>query len=401
MKDHPAPTSASPRYMARGVSAEKQDVHAVVDHLDRGLFPGSFCKVTADIFGGSLDHCNVIHADGSGTKSILAYLHYKETGDPTVFYGTAQDSIVMNLDDLICVGATDNILISNTINRNARNCPGEVVKALIDGSEAFMQTMRDLGVNLIPGGGETADVGDLTGTVTVDSNAVVRMPRAAVVTNQITPGLSIIGLSAYGQCQYETQINSGIGSNGLTSARHDLLSQYYAEHYPETFDPNTPPELAYCGPYRLTDRLPGTDAMTVGAALLSPTRSYAPVVKHLLRELGPNIKGLIHCSGGALTKCLKFGQNVHYIKDQLLAVPPVFDAIQTASQTSDEEMHQVFNMGQRMEVYVPHEHAETVIDTANAFQIDAQVIGRTEGSDYNQLTLTTHAGQTLSYQLTN
>nr|MCH9819774.1 phosphoribosylformylglycinamidine cyclo-ligase [Gammaproteobacteria bacterium] len=367
----------------------------------RGLFPGSFCKVTADIFGGSLDHCNVIHADGSGTKSILAYLHYKETGDPTVFYGTAQDSIVMNLDDLICVGATDNILISNTINRNARNCPGEVVKALIDGSEAFMQTMRDLGVNLIPGGGETADVGDLTGTVTVDSNAVVRMPRAAVVTNQITPGLSIIGLSAYGQCQYETQINSGIGSNGLTSARHDLLSQYYAEHYPETYDPNTPPELAYCGPYRLADRLPGTDAMTVGAALLSPTRSYAPVVKHLLRELGPNIKGLIHCSGGALTKCLKFGQNVHYIKDQLLAVPPVFDAIQTASQTSDEEMHQVFNMGQRMEVYVAHEHAETVIDTANAFQIDAQVIGRTEGSDYNQLTLTTHAGQTLSYQLTN
>jgi len=401
LKDHPAPTSASPRYMARGVSAEKQDVHAVVDHLDRGLFPGSFCKVTADIFGGSLDHCNVIHADGSGTKSILAYLHYKETGDPSVFYGTAQDSIVMNLDDLICVGATDNILISNTINRNARNCPGEVVKALIDGSEAFMQTMRDLGVNLIPGGGETADVGDLTGTVTVDSNAVVRMPRAAVVTNQITPGLSIIGLSAYGQCQYETQINSGIGSNGLTSARHDLLSQYYAEHYPETFDPNTPPELAYCGPYRLTDRLPGTDAMTVGAALLSPTRSYAPVVKHLLRELGPNIKGLIHCSGGALTKCLKFGQNVHYIKDQLLAVPPVFDAIQTASQTSDEEMHQVFNMGQRMEVYVPHVHAETVIDTANAFQIDAQVIGRTEGSDYNQLTLTTHAGQTLSYRLTN
>jgi phosphoribosylformylglycinamidine cyclo-ligase len=387
--------------MARGDSAEKQDVHAVVDHLDRGLFPGSFCKVTADIFGGSLDHCNVIHADGSGTKSILAYLHYKETGDPTVFYGTAQDSIVMNLDDLICVGATDNILISNTINRNARNCPGEVVKALIDGSEAFMQTMRDLGVNLIPGGGETADVGDLTGTVTVDSNAVVRMPRAAVVTNQITPGLSIIGLSAYGQCQYETQINSGIGSNGLTSARHDLLSQYYAEHYPETYDPNTPPELAYCGPYRLTDRLPGTDAMTVGAALLSPTRSYAPVVKHLLRELGPNIKGLIHCSGGALTKCLKFGQNVHYIKDQLLAVPPVFGAIQTASQTSDEEMHQVFNMGQRMEVYVPHEHAETVIDTANAFQIDAQVIGRTEGSDYNQLTLTTHAGQTLSYRLTN
>jgi len=387
--------------MARGVSAEKQDVHAVVDHLDRGLFPGSFCKVTADIFGGSLDHCNVIHADGSGTKSILAYLHYKETGDPSVFYGTAPDSIVMNLDDLICVGATDNILISNTINRNARNCPGEVVKALIDGSEAFMQTMRDLGVNLIPGGGETADVGDLTGTVTVDSNAVVRMPRAAVVTNQITPGLSIIGLSAYGQCQYETQINSGIGSNGLTSARHDLLSQYYAEHYPETYDPNTPPELAYCGPYRLTDRLPGRDAMTVGAALLSPTRSYAPVVKHLLRELGPNIKGLIHCSGGALTKCLKFGQNVHYIKDQLLAVPPVFDAIQTASHTSDEEMHQVFNMGQRMEVYVPHEHAETVIDTANAFQIDAQVIGRTEGSDYNQLTLTTHAGQTLSYRLTN
>ena len=230
MNDQPAPTSASPRYMARGVSAEKQDVHAVVDHLDRGLYPGSFCKVTEDVLGGSQQHCNVIHADGSGTKSILAYLQYKETGDPSVFYGTAQDSIVMNLDDLICVGATDNILISNTINRNARNCPGEVVKALIDGSEAFMQTMRDLGVNLIPGGGETADVGDLTGTLTVDSNAVVRMPRAAIVKNHITPDLTIIGLSAFGQCQYETEINSGIGSNGLTSARHDLLSQFYAEH---------------------------------------------------------------------------------------------------------------------------------------------------------------------------
>jgi phosphoribosylformylglycinamidine cyclo-ligase len=229
----------------------------------------------------------------------------------------------------------------------------------------------------------------------------VRMPRATIVTNQITPGLSIVGLSAYGQCQYETQINSGIGSNGLTSARHDLLSQYYAERYPETYDPKTPSELAYCGSYRLTDALPGADDMTVGAALLSPTRSYAPVVKHLLRELGSNIKGLIHCSGGALTKCLKFGQNVHYIKDQLLAVPPVFAAIQTASQTSDEEMHQVFNMGQRMEIYVPHEHAKAVIDASNAFHVDAQIIGRTEGSDYNQLTLTTHAGRTLSYQLTN
>ncbi|MEJ6669909.1 MAG: AIR synthase-related protein [Pseudomonadales bacterium] len=401
MNDQPAPTSASPRYMARGVSAEKQDVHAVVDHLDRGLYPGSFCKVTEDVLGGSQQHCNVIHADGSGTKSILAYLQYKETGDPSVFYGTAQDSIVMNLDDLICVGATDNILISNTINRNARNCPGEVVKALIDGSEAFMQTMRDLGVNLIPGGGETADVGDLTGTLTVDSNAVVRMPRAAIVKNHITPDLTIIGLSAFGQCQYETEINSGIGSNGLTSARHDLLSQFYAEHYPETYDPNTPADLAYCGPYRLADALPGPDAMTVGEALLSPTRSYAPVVKQLLGELGSNIKGLIHCSGGALTKCLKFGQNVHYIKDHLFAVPPVFSTIQAVSKTSDQEMHQVFNMGHRLEVYVPFEHAQAVIDTAKAFQIEAQIIGRTEGSTHNQLTLKTHAGQTLTYGLTN
>ena len=388
---------ASPRYTARGVSAEKQDVHQVVDQLDPGLFPGSFCKIAPDVLGGDQDYCNVIHADGSGTKSILAYLHYRETGETDVFKGISQDSIVMNIDDLICVGAVDHILISNTINRNARNCPGEVIRALIEGSEAFIQSMRDLGVDLIPGGGETADVGDLTGTLTVDSNAVVRLPRESVISNAITPDMAIVGLASDGQSHYESTANSGIGSNGLTSARHDLLSPYYAEHYPETFDPATPNDLAYCGPYRLSDPLPGMESMTVGEGLLSPTRTYAPVIKQLIEEMGSALSGIIHCSGGAQTKCLKFGRGVHFIKDQLFTAPPIFKAIQDASGTEAREMHQVFNMGHRMEVYLPAHLADEAIAIANTFNVRAQVIGRTEAAETNRLSLLSDCGQSMVY----
>ena len=388
---------ASPRYTARGVSAEKQDVHNVVDQLDPGLFPGSFCKVASDVLGGHQDYCNVIHADGSGTKSILAYLHYRETGETDVFKGISQDSIVMNIDDLICVGAVDHILISNTINRNARNCPGEVIKALIEGSESFIQSMRDLGIDLIPGGGETADVGDLTGTLTVDSNAVVRMPRKNIIRNNIVPDMVIVGLASDGQSHYETAPNSGIGSNGLTSARHDLLSSYYAERYPETFDPATPSDLAYCGPYRLGDPLPDMESMTIGEGLLSPTRTYAPVIKQLIHEMSSALSGIIHCSGGAQTKCLRFGQGVHFIKDRLFSAPPIFRAIQHASGTDTREMHQVFNMGHRMEVYLPAHLADEAIAIANSFSIQAQIIGRTEPAETNRLTLLSNDGQTMVY----
>lgn len=398
MSDRAPPPTASPRYAARGVSAEKHDVHQVVDQLDQGLFPGSFCKVTRDVIAGSDTHCNIIHADGSGTKSVLAYLQYRETGDPTAFHGIAQDSIVMNLDDLLCVGATQNILLSNTINRNAKNCPGEVIKALIEGSEMFIASMQDLGVNLISGGGETADVGDLTGTLTVDSNAVVRLARTEVMANDIQPGHVIIGLASSGQCSYEQCFNSGIGSNGLTSARHELLDRYYADQYPESFDTSIPKELAYCGPYRLESPLPGSDNMTVGEAILSPTRTFAPVVKTLLETYAPMISGLIHCSGGAQTKCLKFGRNLHYVKDNLFPVPAIFDAIQAASQSSDEEMYQVFNMGHRLEVYAPDNIARDVIDIAASYGIAAQVIGYTEPNPHNKLSLRNPAGRTIVYE---
>lgn len=384
------------RYKARGVSADKSEVHNVVDHLDAGAFPGAFCKITEDFLGGDPSRCNVIHADGSGTKSIIAYLHYKETGDANVFHGISQDSIVMNLDDLLCVGVNGRILLSNTVNRNALNCPGEVVSALIEGSEAFMQTLRDQGVSIYSGGGETADVGDLTGSVVVDSCAVAIMRKEDIIANAIEPDLAIVGLASTGRANYENTANSGIGSNGLTSARHDMLSHYYAERYPETFDPNVPRDLTYCGPYKLDDALPGSD-MKVGEALLSPTRSYAPVIYRLLEEMKPEIKGLIHCSGGAQTKCLKFGRSVHYVKHDLFPVPPVFRAIQTASGTEWEEMYEVFNMGHRMEVYVPGPRVAEVVDIARSFGIAAKQIGFTEAADENQLTLNSDSGERFVY----
>jgi phosphoribosylformylglycinamidine cyclo-ligase len=379
------------RYQARGVSSDKNEVHKVVDKLDHGLFRHAFCKITEDFLTGNPDNCNIIHSDGSGTKSILAYLAYKESGDPEVFEGISQDSIVMNLDDLLCVGVNGRILLSNTVNRNALNCPGEVIGHLIRGSENFLAKLRSQGVNIYSGGGETADVGDLTGTLVVDSCAVAVMKKKDVLTGDgIKPGLVIVGLSSTGKASYEDRENSGIGSNGLTSARHDMLAPYYADKYPESWDPNITPDLRYCGPYHLEDPLPDS-TLTVGEALLSPTRTYAPVIYKLLEEHPGVIQALIHCSGGAQTKCLKFGTNVHFIKDRLFPTPPVFRAIQEASGTAWKEMYKVFNMGHRMEVYCRAKDADTVIAAANSFGIEAQVIGKTTRSTSgNKLTLTHH-----------
>lgn len=384
------------RYQARGVSADKDEVHQAIQDMEQGIFPGAFCKITEDFLSGDPDKCNVIHADGAGTKSIVAYLHYKETGDPSVFHGIAQDSIVMNLDDLLCAGVNGRILISNTVNRNALNCPGEVIAALIEGTEAFLAGMRVEGVNIYSGGGETADVGDLTGTVVVDSCAVAVMNKADVIPGHISADLAIVGLSSTGQASYETGINSGMGSNGLTSARHDMLSHYYAEKYPESYDANVPADLVYCGPYRLEDALPESN-FTVGEAILSPTRTYAPVIYRVRAELGDELKAVVHCSGGGQTKCLKFGEKIHYIKDNLFDTPPLFKAIQQASGTETREMYKVFNMGHRMEVFVPPSQADTVIRIANSFDIEAKMIGRTESSDTNRLTVVAPSGSAFQY----
>jgi len=386
------------RYQARGVSSDKTEVHNVVDNLDHGLFSNAFCKITEDFLTGNPEQCNVIHADGSGTKSIIAYLAYKETGDTSVFHGISQDSIVMNLDDLLCVGVNGRILISNTVNRNALNCPGEVVGALIAGSENFLSQLREFGVNIYSGGGETADVGDLTGTIVVDSVAVSVMKKKDVITGEgIRPGLAIVGLSSTGQASYEDRENSGIGSNGLTSARHDMLSHYYAENYPESFDANVDKSLMYCGPYKLEDPLPES-SLTVGEAILSPTRTYAPVIYKLLDDHPGLIQGLIHCSGGAQTKCMKFGKGVHFIKDNLFPTPPVFKAIQAASQTDWKEMYKVFNMGHRMEVYCDPADAQQVIDVAAGFNIDARIVGRTVASDGPPRLSLSHGQDVFEYQ---
>jgi len=369
------------RYRQRGVSSSKEEVHAVVDGLDRGLFPGAFCKITQDYLTGDPSKCNVIHADGAGTKSIIAYLWYRETGDASVFRGTAQDSIVMNLDDLACVGATDDVVVSSTVNRNARNFPGEALAELIAGTEEFLEGLRNLGVRVTSCGGETADVGDLTGTVIVDSCAVATLDRTQVVDNAtIGPGLAIVGFSSSGQAIHEKTENSGIGSNGLTSARHDLLATAYKEKYPETCDPQTPENLAYCGPYQMADPLPGS-SLTVGQALLSPTRCYLPLVKAILTERRDQVKGLVHCSGGGQTKCLRFGSGIKHVKDNLMPASPVFQAIQEASGTSDEEMHRVYNMGHRLEAFCEPAVADDLIAMAGNLGIDAQVVGRTEPSE--------------------
>ena len=366
------------RYAARGVSAGKEEVHAAVDKLDRGVFAGAFCKITQDFLTGSKSKCNVIHSDGSGTKSIIAYLHYKETGDASVFRGISQDSLVMNIDDLLCIGAVERILISNTVNRNAVNFSGAALAELILGAEEFLADMRKLGVKAYSGGGETADVGDLTGSVVVDSCAVAVMDRKDVITGRdIKPGLAIVGLASYGKAKYEKFENSGIGSNGLTSARHDMLCKYYAKKYPETYDTNIPSGLAYCGKYKLEDKLPRS-GMTVAEALLSPTRTYAPIVMRLLKKR--LVRGLVHCSGGGQTKCLRFGRGVKFVKDNLFPVPPIFSAIKESSGTSDREMFEVYNMGHRMEVYCEPRDAAKVVKISESFGVEARIVGRTEES---------------------
>ena len=375
------PSSDSGRYAARGVSASKSEVHAAVDRLDPGLYPQAFCKIVADDLTGDATKCVVTHSDGSGTKALLAYLWWKETGDASVFRGIAQDSVVMNIDDLLCVGVTKGVILSSTINRNARAIPGAILAELINGTEDVLAMLRAQGFGITSGGGETADVGDLTPTLTVDSTATAILTRSEVVdAARVVPGLVIVGIASHGKATYEQAENSGIGSNGLTSARHELLSKYYAEKYPETFDKATPAELAYCGPHRLTDPLPGS-ALTVGQALLSPTRTYAPYALRLLQALGnQRVKGLVHCSGGGQTKCRRFGTKVHFIKDNLFPTPPIFAEIARVSGTEAKEMLQVYNMGHRLEVFLEPKDADVALRIAAELGLGAQVIGRTEPS---------------------
>ncbi len=365
------------RYNSRGVSASKEDVHNAIKHLDKGIFPKAFCKIIPDYMGGDPGYCNIMHADGAGTKSSLAYIYWKETGDISVWKGIAQDAIVMNLDDLLCVGATENILLSSTIGRNKHKIPGEVIAAIINGTDELLSTYRDMGISIYPTGGETADVGDLVRTVIVDSTVVCRMKRSDVITNEnIAPGDVIVGLSSSGQAVYETAYNGGMGSNGLTSARHDVFSNYMGMKYPESYDSDLPKELVYTGSYRVTDLIEklGVDA---GKLVLSPTRTYAPVIKKILDEYRPRIHGLIHCSGGAQTKIMNF-TDLTVVKDNLFPTPPLFEIIQKESGTSWAEMYKVFNMGHRMEVYVDEDLAPEIIAVSQSFGIDARIIGRCE-----------------------
>lgn len=378
------------RYAGRGVSSGKEDVHKAIKNIDKGLFDKAFCKVIPDYFTGSDEHCLVMHADGAGTKSSLAYMYWRETGDINVWKGVAQDAVVMNTDDLLCIGATDNIILSSTIGRNKRLIPGEVISAIINGTEEFLQTMRDYGVNIRSTGGETADVGDLVRTIIVDSTVTARMRRDEVISNaNITPGCVIVGLASYGQAKYETAYNGGMGSNGLTSARHDVFGKKMAEKYPESYDGGIPADLVYTGSFGLTDAVPAAyqkagntvpSSIDMGRLVLSPTRTYAPVITRILSEIGrKNICGMIHCTGGAQTKILHFANNgLHIIKDNLLPVPPLFAAIQDQSGTPWEEMYKVFNMGHRMELYVAPETAEAIIHIARELGIEAQIVGRVD-----------------------
>ena len=379
--------------MMRGVSAAKEDVHAAIKNIDKGVFPQAFCKIIPDILGGDPEYCNIMHADGAGTKSSLAYMYWKDTGDLSVWKGIAQDTLVMNTDDLLCVGAVDNILVSSTIGRNKMLIPGEVISAIINGTDELMKQMREMGIGIYGTGGETADVGDLVRTIIVDSTVTCRMKRSDVIDNaNIRPGDVIVGISSTGQATYESRYNGGMGSNGLTSARHDVFSKYLAEKYPESYDHQVPDELVYSGMKRLDDEVPvsytvvkDSEVQTVettisaGQLVLSPTRTYAPVIKVMLDELRPEIHGMVHCTGGAQTKVLHFvGENCRVIKDNMFPVPPLFKLIQEQSKTDWKEMYKVFNCGHRMEIYVRPEVAEQVIAISRRFNIDAQVIGRIE-----------------------
>lgn len=381
------------RYNARGVSASKEDVHNAIRNVDKGLFPKAFCKIVPDILGNDAEWCNIMHADGAGTKSSLAYMYWKETGDLSVWKGIAQDALIMNIDDLLCVGATDNILVSSTIGRNKNNIPGEVIAAIINGTEEILENLRDLGVSAWSTGGETADVGDLVRTIIVDSTVVARMKRSDVIlADRISAGDVIVGLSSSGQATYENEYNGGMGSNGLTSARHDVFANYLAQKYPESFDPAVPADLIYSGNYKLTDQIEelGIDA---GKLVLSPTRTYAPVVKKVLDNHKEHISGMIHCSGGAQTKVLHFVEDVHVVKDNLFPVPPLFRIIREQSGTDWKEMYKVFNMGHRFEIYTSPKLAEEIISIAGSFNIDARVVGRVEPFEGKKLTIKTEEGE--------
>ena len=384
---------SSDRYMQRGVSASKEDVHRAIANLDKGVFPGAFCKISPDILGGDPAYCNIMHADGAGTKSSLAYLYWKETGDISVWRGIAQDAVVMNTDDLICVGATDQMLLSSTIGRNKNLIPGEVIAEIINGTEEVLQMLRDHGVGIYSTGGETADVGDLVRTIIVDSTVIGRMKRSDVVSNaNIQAGDVIVGLASDGQATYENKYNGGMGSNGLTSARHDVLAKYLATKYPESFDPSVPESLVYSGSKQLTDVVEGTD-LNVGQLILSPTRTYAPVIMAILKSMRSQIHGMVHCSGGAQTKILHFVNEVHVVKDHLFPIPPLFDLIQKESGTDFKEMYQVFNMGHRMELYVSPERAEEIIQISESFGIPAQIVGHVEAFSDKKLTIRSSFGE--------
>lgn len=380
------------RYMRRGVSASKEDVHAAIKNVDKGIFPKAFCKIIPDILGGDPEYCNIMHADGAGTKSSLAYLYWRETGDLSVWKGIAQDALVMNIDDLLCVGATEGILVSSTIGRNKMLIPGEVIAAIINGTEELLADLRAQGIGIYSTGGETADVGDLVRTIIVDSTVTCRMKRADVINNaNIADGDVIVGLASSGQATYEDGYNGGMGSNGLTSARHDVFAHYLAEKYPESFDAAVPDDLVYSGSKHLTDTVEGSP-IDAGKLVLSPTRTYAPVVKKILDEMRPEIHGMVHCSGGALTKVMHFVEDKHIIKDNLLPIPPLFRLIAEQSGTDPAEMYKVFNMGMRLEIYVAPHHAERIISIAKSFGIDAQVIGRVEDAPANRLTIRSELG---------
>jgi phosphoribosylformylglycinamidine cyclo-ligase len=381
------------RYNLRGVSAGKEDVHNAIKNVDKGLFPQAFCKIVPDYLSGDEDYCIVMHADGAGTKSALAYMYWKKTGDISVWKGIAQDALIMNIDDLLCVGATDKILLSSTIGRNKNLITGEVISSIINGTEELLETLRNQGIGIHSTGGETADVGDLVRTIIVDSTVVCRMKRSEVISNHtIQDGDVIVGLASFGQATYETEYNGGMGSNGLTSARHDVFNKTLATDFPESFDPSVPSDLVYSGSKNLTDEVEGSP-INAGKLVLSPTRTYAPVIKKILDHHRSDIHGMVHCSGGAQTKVLHFVENVHIIKNNLFPIPPLFKLIQEESGTEWKEMYKVFNMGHRMEIYVSPEIAQSIIDISKSFNIDAQIVGRVEKNDGKKLTIESPFGE--------
>ena len=384
------------KYNQRGVSADKEDVHNAIKNIDKGIFPQAFCKIIPDILGGDENFCNIMHADGAGTKSSLAYVYWKETGDISVWRGIAQDAIIMNLDDLLCVGATDNILLSSTIGRNKNLIPSEVIAEIINGTEDVLAELREAGIGIYSTGGETADVGDLVRTIIVDSTVTCRMKRGEVISNhRIQAGDMIVGLASYGQATYEKEYNGGMGSNGLTSARHDVFNKYVAEKYPESYDPSVPYEFVFAGNKSLTDKIKINDELevTAGKLVLAPTRTYAPVVKEIFKNLRSQIHGMVHCSGGAQTKVLHFIDKLHIIKDNLFPLPPLFKLIKEQSDTSWEEMYKVFNMGHRMEFYVSAEIADEIIRISNSFNIDARIVGRVEAAEMKHVTIRSEFGE--------